>query len=115
MNNDPFENQLEDAKSERDDIHINHQEIDRKSQNKSRTDKEFDRSQRGASGSPKFGEIELPEAPNEETSEFPFVKVSVGSIVIYLVLTAAYGQPIFPMYWLIPLVLLLGLINEYLY
>lgn len=114
MNKYPFEKQLEDAKSERDDTSINYQDSDRRSQNKSRTDKESDRSQSGASESPKFGKIGPPEAPNEVNSEFPFVKLSVGSIAIYLVLTGMYGQPIFPMYWLIPLVVVLGLINKYL-
>ena len=114
MNKDPFEKQLEDAKSDRDNDFISSQNSEHRSQNKSRTDKESDRDQSGTSESPIFGEIGPPETPNEVNSGFPFVKLSVGSIGIYLVLTGIYGQPIFPMYWLIPLVVVLGLTNVYL-
>lgn len=114
MNKDPFEKQLEDAKSERENAGLNNPDGELLSQNQSQTDRESNRGQDETPKSSTFGRIGSTEAYNDANSEFPFVKLSVSSIAIYLVLTAMYGQPIFPMQWLIPFVLVLGLTNSYL-
>lgn len=113
MNKDPFEKQIEDARSERDDDTISDQSHQNDTQNNRSTEIEADSTPNRNFLPTMPDEDELSEAQNKPISPFPFVKLSLGAIGVYFGLSALYGQPIFSVIWIFVLVVGLGLMNSY--
>jgi hypothetical protein len=109
MSKDPFEKQIEDARSERDNDTIS----DQSHQNNQSAEIEPDSTSNRNFWPTMPDEDDLSEAQNKPISPFPFVKLSLGAIGIYFGLYALYGQPIFSVIWIFVLVVGLGLMNSY--
>lgn len=113
MNKDPFEKQIEDARSERDNDTISDQSHQDNTQNSQSGKIEPDSTPNRNFWPTMADEDEFSEAQNKPISPFPFVKLSLGAIGIYFGWYALYGQPIFSVIWIFVLVVGLGLMNSY--
>lgn len=83
MNNDPFEDQLENTRVERDSASVDEQSDDSKSQNKHPAETGSDHVQSKPSDSTISADMGLQGGSDGVDSDFPFVKLSLGSIIVY--------------------------------